>query len=214
MSALQINWLTSHYEQGKITQEEFASLYRRINLSEKQAASVTSQKDNSKKLSPVKIARLHPETRRTLARVRTFKKLVKLANYTMVLAVISLVYLAAERYQITGSLPSFSLAGLEQLLTQTPRKPLPSDIKLAAEFLSQQTNWSEQHINQFADRWENTLINDRVSYGNEHWFRELKLSLSLHIAEQRILAKKGDYHAIQQALLLTNLATKLESAPT
>ena len=214
MSALQISWLTNHYEQGKITQEEFASLYRRINLSEKQAANAPLQLAESKKTAEITVARLHPETRRTLARVRTFKKLVRLSNYLMVLSVICVVYLSAERYQITGSLPSFNLAGLEQLLTQTPLEPLPSDIRLAAEYLSRQTSWSQQYINQFADRWQNTLINDRASYSNEHWFRGLKLALSLHIAEQRMLARKGDHNAIQQALLLTGLAEKLENTTT
>ena len=214
MSALQISWLTNHYEQGKITQEEFTSLYRRIAMSERQAARSKSESKSdsaNKSITGVKVARLHPETRRTLARVRTFKKLVKVANYTMVLAVICIVYLSAERYQVTGSLPSLSLAGLEQLLTQTPREPLPSDIKLAAEFLSQQSDWNEQHIHQFSNRWENTLVSERERYSEEHWFRELKLAISLHIAEQRIMARKGDRHAIQQTVLLTNLAEILEN---
>jgi len=213
MSALQVSWLTSHFEQGKITQEEFASLYKRITLSEKQAAN-SRLAQGPVVNSRLKVARLHPETRRTLVRVRSFKKLVRLANYTMILALISVVYLAAERYQITGQLPSMSLSGLEQLLTQTPLKPLPSDIKLAAEYLYQQTDWNEQHVNQFSERWHNTLVSERVRYSNEHWFHSLKLALSLHIAEQSILARKGDRQAIKQAVLLSGLAKQLENKST
>ncbi|WP_455375848.1 hypothetical protein [Kaarinaea lacus] len=210
MSALQVAWLTNHYEQGKITQEEFTSLFKRIRMSEKESV-VGVDKVSDTKRAKLKVARLHPETRRTLARVRTFKKLVKVMNYTMLLALISVVYLSAEYYQVTGSLPKMSVAGLEKLLTQTPRKPLPSDIKLAAEFLSQQSDWDESHVSQFSERWQNTLSSDRMRFSNEYWFQGLRLALSLHIAEQRILAKNGNRKAIQQAVLLTQLAEKLEN---
>ena len=210
MSALQVAWLTNHYEQGKITQEEFTSLFKRIRMSEKESV-VGVDKESDTKRAKLKVARLHPETRRTLARVRTFKKLVRVMNYTMLLALISVVYLSAEHYQVTGSLPKMSVAGLEKLLTQTPRKPLPSDIKLAAEFLSQQSDWDESHVSQFSERWQNTLSSDRVRFSNQYWFQGLRLALSLHIAEQRILAKNGNRKAIQQAVLLTQLAEKLEN---
>ena len=210
MSALQVAWLTNHYEQGKITQEEFTSLFKRIRMSEKESV-VGVNKESDTKRAKLKVARLHPETRRTLARVRTFKKLVRVMNYTMLLALISVVYLSAEHYQVTGSLPNMSVAGLEKLLTQTPRKPLPSDIKLAAEFLSQQSDWDESHVSQFSERWQNTLSSERVRFSNEYWFQGLRLALSLHIVEQRILAKNGNRKAIQQAVLLTQLAEKLEN---
>lgn len=211
MSALQISWLTNHYEQGKITQEEFTSLYQRITLLEKeseQSAKLNRAQSNAKQ----RVARLHPETRRTLARVRSFKKLVKAVNYTIALALISVIYLSAEHYQVTGDLPPFSIAGLEKLLTQDPLKPLPSDIKLASEYLSEQANWDEQHISQYLDRWQNTLVSERQRYNEEHWFQGLKLALSLRIVEQRKLAKTGNERAIQQALLLTQMAEQLEDA--
>lgn len=209
MSATQIGWLTNHFEQGKITQDEFTALYKQIRQAEKK-----SDTDFSAGQHPVKtrVARLHPETRRTLARVRCFKKLVKLVNYTMVLAIISVVYLAAEHYQVTGTVPALNLAGLEKLITQEPLKPLPSDIKLAGEFLAGQSDWDEQHVNQFMDRWNNTLLSERQRYSNEYWFQSLKLALSLHIVEQRKLAKTGNGHAIKQAVLLTQMAEQLEEA--
>lgn len=209
MSALQVTWLTNHFEQGKITEEEFTSLFRRITLAEQESERGTGSKSDQIHVVK-KVARLHPETRRTLARVRTFKKLAKAVNYTLILALISLVYLSAEYYQITGELPNMSVAGLEKLITQTPRKPLPSDIKLAAEFLSQQSQWDESHVNQFSERWENTLSGERARYSGERWFQGLQLALALHIAEQRILAKTGNSYAIQQAVLLAQLAKLLE----
>ena len=210
MSAMQLGWLTNHYEQGKITQEEFTSLYARITNSERESV----QRPSSKKLNGVtktnSVARLHPETRRTLARVRTFKQLVRCVNYALVLALISIIYLSAEHYQITGSLPAVSISGLKTLLTQSARKPLPSDIKLAAEYLSQQSNWDEAHINQLSENWQKIGPSARKRYSHEHWFQTLTLVLSLQIVEQRRLAKSGDKHAVQQALLLSKLADQLE----
>lgn len=210
MSALQIAWLTNHYEQGKITQDEFTSLYQRITLSEKETEKQSAQA-GGKSTNRAKVARLHPETRRTLARVRIFKKLVKAVNYTIALALISVIYLSAEHYQVTGTLPAFSAAGLEKLLTQEPLKPLPSDIKLAAEYLMQQPEWDEQHINQLTSRWQNLLISERQRYNDEHWFQGLKLALSLRIAEKRKLAKGGDDQAIHKSVLLTQLSEQLEN---
>ena len=209
MSATQIGWLTNHFEQGKITQDEFTALYERIRQAEKDFA---NKQDYTGNVAQGRVARLHPETRRTLARVRCFKKLVKLVNYTMLLAIISVVYLAAEHYQVTGTMPSLNIAGLEKLLTQEPLKPLPSDIKLAAEYLAGQSRWDEQHVNQFLDRWHNTLLSERQRFSGEHWFQGLKLALSLHIVEQRKLAKTGNGHAIKQAVLLTQMAEQLEEA--
>lgn len=207
MSATQIGWLTNHFEQGKITQDEFTALYKRIRQAEKDLGNKQGYVDN---VAQSRVARLHPETRRTLARVRCFKKLVKFVNYMMAMAIISVVYLAAEYYQVAGTMPPLNLSGLEKLLTQEPLKPLPSDIKLAAEYLAGQSQWDEQHVSQFLDRWHNTLLSERQRYSGEHWFQSLKLALSLHIVEQRKLAKAGKGHAIKQALLLTQMAEQLE----
>lgn len=210
MSALQISWLTNHYEQGNITREEFSSLYSRIRQTEKEELRKNTNQDVGHEAAQIKVARLHPQTRRTLARVRGFKKLVTLGNYTMALALVSVIYLSAEHYQIAGTLPPLSFAGLEKLLTKEPLKPLPTDIKLAAEFLSEQPEWDEQHVNQFLDRWQNTLQSERVRYSSEHWFQGLQLALSLHIIEQKKLAKGGNGNAIQQAVLLNQMAEQLE----
>lgn len=218
MSALQISWLTNHYEQGKITSEEFTSLYRQITLAEKQikasnAESFSTGDMVSNGKSKRKVMRLHPETRRSLARVRSFKGLARLMSYTMVVAFISIVYLSAEHYQVTGSLPSASIDGLEKLLTQAPREPLPSDFKLAAEYLSGQTDWHEVHVQQLSERWQNMQVSEREQYLDTDWFKALQLSLSLHIIEMKSLARQGDRLAIQQAALLTQLAKNLEKLP-
>jgi len=229
MSALQLTWLTNHYEQGKITPDEFTSLYRRIAQTEKQLRlqkcpelkvaefpkvpnrkPVESKSLNESDQKKFSISQLHPATRRALVRVRSFKKLVQVMNYLIALFIVSTVYLSMEYYKVSGSLPSINLAGLEQLFTQTPRKPLPSDLKLAAEFLADQSDWYDDHVIQFAENWRNTLLSDRQQYSNEHWFHGFKLALSLHIAEQRYLAKSGDSHAIQHTVLLTQLAEQLE----
>lgn len=201
MSAMQLGWLTSHYEQGKITSEEYAALYQRITTGE------TVQQPGEQK-----VARLHPETRRTLARVRSFKKLALMVNYGLALCLISIVYLSIEHYQVSGSLPEMSAAGLERLLTQAPLKPLPSDLEMAAEFLSQQSNWDERYISQIQDRWQNTLISERERISSEQWFHVFQLALSLQIIEQGKLARRGNTNAIQQAIRLSTLAAQLEES--
>jgi len=203
MSALQVRWLNSHFAQGKISREEFASLFHLIAHSEAQAQhSIETVKAKG-------VPRLHPMTRRILIQVRIFKTLAKLINYLLVVALISFIYLVAENYQVTGSLPELSMKGFEKVLTQTPRKPLPSDIIQAAETLSGQSSWYEEHVNQFSSQWLALEENQRQQYLDTRWFKAFVLALSLHIVEQRTLAKQGDSEAMHKVLPLVNLSKQL-----
>ena len=206
MSALQVRWLNNHFAQGKISKEEFASLHSLIAHSEAEAQqSIGVVKSKG-------VPRLHPMTRRTLAQVRLFRTLAKVVNYLLVIAFVSVIYLVAENYQITGTLPAFNLEGLEKVLTQTPRKPLPSDIMLAAEALSGDSGWYNEHINQFASQWQALDQRQQQQYQRTRWFKTFQLSLSLQIFEQRALAKQGNKKAMQQALALTNLSKQIEKS--
>ena len=207
MSALQVRWLNNHFAQGKISQEEFASLYTLIASSEAEAQQFIGNAKSSG------VPRLHPMTRRTLAQLRGFKIMARTVNYLLVIALISFIYLVTENYQVTGTLPAFSIEGLEKVLTQTPRKPLPQDVRLAAEVLFEQSAWYEEHVIQFAGRWQALDQAQQREYQQTHWFKSFLLALSLQIVEQRGLAKQGNKQAMQQALLLVNLSRQLQNSP-
>ena len=204
MSVLQLKWLTNDFEQGKITREEFESLFTVINRSEN-AAQINSVSRTGKAL------RLHPITRRVLCHLRVYKKLSNIINYVILLAVLSFVYLCAAYYKENGTFPELSLQGFTNVISQIAYKPLPRDAELAAEFLSSESDWNEAHIRQFLHLWQGLEPNLKQQYQQSLWFKSLLLSLSLQITEQRTLAKRGDVDAIQKSLALVKMENILEN---
>jgi len=205
MSVLQVKWLTQDFEQGKITREEFESLFSIINRSEQAAQQQNSLLTNGRAL------RLHPLTRRVLVQLRIYKKLITVVNYLIILSILSFVYLYAQYYQDTGTFPEFSINGFSDVISQAIRKPLPRDVEMAAEFLSSESGWSEAHISQFTGLWQSLEPKMQDQYQQTLWYRSFLLALSLQITEQRTIAKQGNEEAIQRSILLVKLANLLEN---
>jgi len=204
MSATQVRWLTNHFAQGKISREEFESLYSRIANSEQQ--SYTNNEHAQRK-----VLRLHPVTRRVLVQIRIFKNVAKLSKYAVMLAMISGVYIAFDYYKTNGTLSTFNVSAIESYFAQLTRNNLPTDTKEAAEFLANESHWDERHIYQFLQQWQNLDNSRKQEYQNQDWFRSFNLALSLQIADQRALIKQGDKMALQRKLLLVKLSENIDA---
>jgi len=204
MSVLQLKWLTNDFEQGKISREEFESLFTVINRSENAAQQSSVSRTG-------KAMRLHPITRRVLCHLRVHRKLTNVINYVILLSVLSFVYLCASYYKENGTFPEISLQGFTSVISQITYKPLPRDVELAAEFLSSESGWNEEHIRQFLNLWQALDPNLKQQYQKSLWFRSFLLSLSLQITEQRTLAKRGNVDAIQKSLALVKMENVLEN---
>lgn len=203
MSATQVRWLTNHFAQGKISKEEFASLYSRITNSEQQA--------HSSDVNPQrKVLRLHPVTRRVLAQIRVFKFVAKISTYLLMLAMMSVIYIAFDYYKTNGTLSTFNVSAVERYFAQVTQQSLPADIKEAAEFLANESNWTERHIYQFLEKWQSLADSRQREFQGQDWFRSFNLALSLQIADQRALIKQGDKKALQRKLLLVRLAENID----
>ena len=204
MSATQVRWLTNHFAQGKISKEEFASLYARI-------VSAEQQDVNAPNNSQRKVLRLHPVTRRVLVKIRVFKFVARISTYMLMLAIISLSYIAFDYYKTNGTLSTFNVSAVERYFSQLTQQNLPADIKEAAEFLASESNWTEGHIYQFLEQWNNLAKTKRQELQNQDWFRSFTLALSLQIADQRALIKQGNKKALQRKLLLVKLAESIDN---
>ncbi|WP_455220574.1 hypothetical protein [Kaarinaea lacus] len=202
MSALQLRWINYHFAHGKISREEFASLRKRV-----------AQPDQAQGTAGVqqrKVLRLHRQTRRVLAQIRVFKSVAKLATYFLLLAAMSAAYIVTDHYRNTGSLADINLAVFENYFTQAVQEPLPSDIKQAAQYLTEKSNWNDQHVSQFMTLWQSLDETRQQQYQQQGWFQSFSLALSLHIADQRALIKKGDKSAIKRQLTLVKLAEVID----
>ena len=204
MSATQVRWLTNHFAQGKISQEEFASLYARIVSAEQQDADT----DNK---SQRKILRLHPVTRRVLVQIRVFKFVARISTYLLMLAFMSMTYIAFDYYKNNGTLSTFNASAVERYFAQLTQQNLPTDTKEAAEFLASESNWTENHIYQFLEQWKILDDSKKQEFQNQDWFRSFTLALSLQIADQRALIKQGNKKALQRKLLLVKLADSIDN---
>jgi hypothetical protein len=203
MSALQLRWINYHFAHGNISREEFTSLRKRIAQSE--------QAQNADTESQRKVFRLHPQTRRVLAQIRTFKSVARVASYFLFVAIISAAYIVADHYKTTRTITDLRLDVFESYFTHTsPQQPLPSDIQSAAEYLVLNSNWNEQHIHQFLSQWQALDRTLQKEYQGQNWFRSFSLALSLHIADQRALLKQGDKAAIKRNLALVKLADEID----
>ena len=189
MSATQVRWLTNHFAQGKISREEFESLYSRIANSEQQSYAKNEHAQR-------KVLRLHPVTRRVLVQIRIFKNVAKLSKYAVMLAMISGVYIAFDYYKTNGTLSTFNVSAIESYFAQLTRNNLPTD---------------KRHIYQFLQQWQNLDNSRKQEYQNQDWFRSFNLALSLQIADQRALIKQGDKMALQRKLLLVKLSENIDA---
>jgi len=203
MSATQVRWLTNHFAQGKISKEEFASLYSKITNSEQQTHSENSNLQR-------KVLRLHPVTRRVLVQIRVFKTVAKFSTYLLMLAMMSGIYIAFDFYKTNGTLATFNVSAVERYFAQVTQSSLPTDTKEAAEFLANESHWNESHIYQFLAQWQDLDSNRKQEYQRQGWFRSFNLALSLQIADQRALIKQGDKKALQRKLLLVKLSENID----
>ncbi|WP_455206801.1 hypothetical protein [Kaarinaea lacus] len=203
MSAIQLRWINYHFAHGNISREEFASLRKRIAQSEKQQTTdIESQR---------KVLRLHPQTRRVLAQIRVFKSVATYAKYMLLLGFMSAAYIIVDHYQHTGSLTGLNFDVFENYFTKAPQEALPSDIKLAAEYLVSKSDWNEQHIRQFMTQWQSLDKKLRQEYRGQSWFRSFSLALSLQIVDQRALVKQGEKTAIKRNLVLAKFAEEIDA---
>ena len=208
MSATQVRWLTDHLSQGKITREEFASLYHRIIASQQDTGDVAPQTQTGKR----RVKRLHPVTRRILAQIRVFKMVARGAKYFLVLGLIAGLYITWDTYQQDNA-GVFNADAIKSSLSRSLEKPLPADMRLAAHQLADQSNWYTAHIQQFNDRWAALNPEKQKQYQQEEWYRSFSLALALQTAEQRALAKSGNRDAIYRSQALVTLSQTLENAP-
>jgi len=201
MSALQLRWINYHFAHGNISREEFATLRKRI-----------AQPDQSQGVDavdatqPRKVLRLHRQTRRVLAQIRVFRSVAKLATYFLLVTAISAAYIVTDHYRKTGSLADVSLLTFENYFKQVTQESLPSDIKQAAQYLTENSNWSDLHVQQFMMLWQSLDKTQQQQYQQQGWFQSFSLALSLHIADQKALIKQGDKNAIKRQLALVKLA--------
>ncbi|MGD8570456.1 MAG: hypothetical protein PVJ39_20380 [Gammaproteobacteria bacterium] len=207
MSALQVRWLTEHLSQGKITREEFASLYTLV-------ASTTQNLDQGTNQQRRTVPRLHPVTRRILVQIRMFKAVARAARNLLLIGVMCACYLAWEAYhQESGQ--NFNISAITgyftgALFTGATLQPLPSGIKPAAEYLSDRNNWQGPHIKEFDQRWQTLTQDKQNQYRETEWFRAFSLALALQIADQRALAKSGNVDAARRQQILKNLAQSIK----
>jgi hypothetical protein len=207
MSALQVRWLTEHLSQGKITREEFASLYTLV-------AATTQNTDHGTNQQRRTVPRLHPVTRRILVQIRMFKAVARWARNLLFIGLMSACYVVWDAYHhdsgqhfdisaITGYFTGAMFAG-------TNGQPLPSGIKPAAEYLSDRNDWQAPHIREFDQRWQTLSQDKQNNYRQTEWFRAFSLALALQIADQRALAKSGNVDAARRQQALKNLAQSIQ----
>lgn len=205
MSALQLRWLTEHLSQGKITREEFASLYSLVASPAQDADQLGNQKRRA-------VPRLHPVTRRILVQIRMFKAVAKGARNLLLIGVMCACYVAWDVYhQDRGGQP-FDISMLASYVTGTTVQPLPPGIKPAAQFLSDRNDWQGANIREFDQRWQTLSQDKQNKYRQTEWFRAFSLALALQIADQRALAKNGNVDAARRQRALKNLAQSIQPA--
>ncbi|MGD8571779.1 MAG: hypothetical protein PVG89_17315 [Gammaproteobacteria bacterium] len=208
MSALQVRWLTEHLSQGKITREEFASLYARVTTANRAA---NEEQDGAQHK---KVLRLHPMTRRILIQIRAFKTVARGAKILLFIGLVIASYYAWQIYQSDDmTMAQFGKSTINALLSGTIAKPLPEDFQAAARFLSGQNNWALMHVNEFTARWAALDVTTQEQYKKSEWFRSFSLALALQIADQHALAKNGDVGALRRHEELVKLANMIELPP-
>lgn len=93
------------------------------------------------------------------------------------------------------------------LLVEGAPEPLPGNIRLAAEYLSDTPQWRRQHVKQFKTMWDGVAENKKPAIRETMWFRTFYVLALIEEAELKKLAlsqQDGSMQNVRELRALVN----------
>lgn len=105
--------------------------------------------------------------------------------------------------------PGARVVVLQSDNAKKPARLRTEDVKLIAELITEDNNWSRELTNDFVNQWDKLTLNEKVKIKQEDWYYKFSTMLSKQINNTRKKADEGDISAIYNQQALLEIADKL-----
>ena len=179
MLVLDAETLAKHYVKGSISRKQFVSLSASIAQIEEYA--------NSKRFLAqlVKIFRCPSDLLiYTIKwRIKTVWRFIKYTFLTL-LMVSAIVFWRIDTDELSSMWQSdFDVHHFTDLLIRGNPDPLPDDLRLATEYLSNTVIWERLHVKQYTNQWMQLDDREKDEIRKTNWFQEFSLLASIKKVE-------------------------------
>jgi hypothetical protein len=181
MLVLDAETIAKHYVKGSLTKEQFISLSASLALVERYAQSGNFVKKF------ISLFLCTKELRNYSIKCR-IKFVWRIINYAW-LALLALAAVVLWRVDSDdlrdmwqSDIDVFHLMDL--VIAGTP-EPLPEDMRMAVEYLSENYEWERLHVKQIRTQWAQLDAREQDVIRQTHWFREFSLMVMVKKVEEQ-----------------------------
>lgn len=205
MLVLDAETLAKHYVKGSLSRKQFVSLSA--------SAAQVEQTAQSKRVLAQLIGFIRcPSDLRIYTikwRIKTVWRFIKYVFLTLLIfsAIVFWRIDTEDLYAMWYSkIDVYQFAGL--IIKGNP-EPLPDDLRLATEYLTNAAIWERLHIKQYTKQWVQLDDREKDVIRKTNWFQEFSLLASIKKAEHEKRVINGDFSSMQNLKVLDTLAKSI-----
>ena len=205
MLVLDAETLAKHYVKGSLSRKQFVSLSASLAQFE--------QYVQSKRMFAQLVGFLRcPSDLRIYTikwRVKTVWRFIKRVFFALLIlsAIVFWRIDTEDLYAMWGS--EFDVYHFADLIIKGNPEPLPDDLRLATEYLSNTAIWERVHIKQYTKQWAQLDDQEKDVIRKTNWFQEFSLLASIKKVEHEKRIINGDLGSLQNLNELGALANSL-----
>ena len=205
MLVLDAETLARHYVKGSLSRKQFVSLSASL-------AQVEQYAQSKKFLSQLIAFIRSPSDLRIYTikwRIKTIWRLIKYV-FLSLLILSAIVFWRIDTDDLYAMWQSeFDVYHFAELFVEGSPEPLPDDLRLATEYLSNATNWERLHVKQYTEQWMGLDDREKNIIRKANWFQEFSLLTSIKKVEYEKRIVNGDISSVKDLSALDELANSL-----
>ncbi|MCI0505932.1 MAG: hypothetical protein L0Z73_07440 [Gammaproteobacteria bacterium] len=181
MFVLDAETIAKHYVKGSLSKEQFVSLSASLALVERYAQSGNIVK----KFISLFLCTKELRNYSIKCRIKSVWRIINyawLALLALSAAVVWRVDMEDLRDMWQSEIDVVQLADL--VIAGTP-EPLPEDMRMAVEYLSENSEWERLHVKQIRTRWAQLDAREKDVIRQTHWYREFLLLVTIKKVEEQ-----------------------------
>jgi hypothetical protein len=205
MLVLDAETIAKHYVKGSLSKEQFVSLSASLALVERYAQSGNFVKKF------ISLFLCTKELRNYSIKCR-IKSVWRIINYAWlaVLALTAVVLWRVDSDDLRDMWRSrIDVSHFMDLVIAGTPDPLPEDMRMAVEYLSENFEWERLHVKQIRTQWAQLDAREKDLIRQTHWFREFSLMVMIKKVEQQKRHIDGGAGAVRYLAELHALSDSL-----
>ncbi|WP_455222715.1 hypothetical protein [Kaarinaea lacus] len=205
MLVLDAETLAKHFVSGSLSKEQFATLSASLAQVEQDI------KNRNFMVQVIKLFQCPRELRNYTIkwRMKSAWRLAKFVIYaTILLASVTLWRVDSDDLKAMWD-SGFDAVQFSKLVVEGTPEPLPDDMRMAVDYLSNHSSWERLHVKQIRTRWMELNENEKNTIKQTRWFREFALMVVIKKVEQQKRLRNGDIAVVKNLTELRELSDVL-----